>query len=48
MDPSTGQPSGTAVASSISGFLFCGNAGNIITGLLDSTGQNFNGINRLD
>jgi hypothetical protein len=42
MDPSTGQPSGTAVASSISGFLFCGNAGNIITGLLDSTGQNFN------
>lgn len=42
IDPSTGQPSGTAVASSISGFLFCGNAGNIITGLVDSTGQNFN------
>jgi hypothetical protein len=42
MDPSTGQPSGTAVASSVSGFLFCGNAGNIISGLLDSTGQNFN------
>ena len=42
IDPSTDQPSGTAVASSISGFLFCGNAGNIITGLLDSTGQNFN------
>jgi hypothetical protein len=42
IDPSTGQPSGTAVASSISGFLFCGNAGNIITGLLDSAGQNFN------
>jgi len=42
IDPSTGQPSGTAVASSVSGFLFCGNAGNIISGLLDSTGQNFN------
>ena len=42
IDPSTSQPSGTAVASSISGFLFCGNAGNIISGLLDSTGQNFN------
>lgn len=42
IDPSTGQPSGTAVATSVSGFLFCGNAGNIISGLLDSTGQNFN------
>jgi hypothetical protein len=42
IDPSTGQPSGTAVASSISGFLFCGNAGNLITGLMDSTGQSFN------
>ena len=42
LDPSTNQPSGTAVASSISGFLFCGNAGNLITGLLDSTGENFN------
>lgn len=42
IDPSTGQPSGTAVASSVSGFLFCGNAGNVISGLLDSTGQNIN------
>ena len=42
IDPSTNQPSGTAVASSISGFLFCGNAGNVITGLLDNTGENFN------
>jgi hypothetical protein len=42
IDPSTGQPSGNAVASSISGFLFCGNAGNMVTGFLDSTGQNFN------
>lgn len=42
IDPSTGQPSGTAVASSISGFLFCGNGGNLITGSLDSRGENFN------
>jgi IPT/TIG domain len=42
IDPSTNQPSGLAVASSISGFLFCGNAGNVITGFLDITGQNFN------
>ncbi len=42
IDPATNQPSGAAVASSISGFLFCGNAGNMITGFLDSTGQNFN------
>src|SRR5436305_826995 len=42
IDPATNQLSGTAVASSISGFLFCGNAGNIITGFLDSTGQNLN------
>lgn len=42
IDPSTDQPSGTVVATSVSGFLFCGNAGNMITGLLDSTGQNFN------
>ena len=42
IDPATNQPSGSAVATSISGFLFCGNAGNMITGPLDSTGQNFN------
>jgi hypothetical protein len=42
IDPATNQPSGTVVASSISGFLFCGNAGNEVTGFLDSTGQNFN------
>ncbi len=42
IDPSTNQPSGTVVVSSISGFLFCGNAGNMITGFLDSAGQNFN------
>jgi len=42
IDPATNLPSGTAVATSISGFLFCGNAGNTITGFLDSAGQNFN------
>lgn len=42
MDPATNQPSGSAVVTSVSGFLFCGNAGNIITGSFDSTGQNFN------
>ena len=42
IDPATNQPSGAAVVTSISGFLFCGNAGNMITGALDSTGQNFN------
>jgi len=38
MDPATNQPSGTAVASSISGFLFCGNVGNPVTGNVDSSG----------
>lgn len=42
IDPSTNQPSGTAVVSSISGFLFCGNAGNIITGYADADGNLFN------
>ncbi|HUK48424.1 MAG TPA: IPT/TIG domain-containing protein [Terriglobales bacterium] len=42
IDPSTNQPSGSVVVTSISGFLFCGNAGNIITGYTDSTGANFN------
>ena len=48
IDPATNRPSGTAVASSISGFLFCGNAGNIITGFLDSTGQNLNSFGSND
>lgn len=42
IDPSTNQPSGTAVVSSISGFLFCGNAGNIVTGYADADGNSFN------
>lgn len=42
VDPSTNVPSGSVVVTSISGFLFCGNAGNIVTGYSNSTGQNFN------
>src|SRR5579864_400999 len=42
IDPKTGTPSRTYVASSVSGFLFCGNAGNVVTGFTDSTGQDFN------
>ncbi len=39
IDPSTGQPSRTYAAASVSGFLFRGNAGNAITGADDPTGQ---------
>jgi IPT/TIG domain len=42
IDPATNQPSGSVVAASISGFLFCGDAGNMVTGFVDSMGQNFN------
>ncbi len=42
IDPSTKQPSGSVVVTSISGFLFCGNAGNIITGFTDTDGNNLN------
>jgi hypothetical protein len=41
IDPATRQASGALVASSISGFLFSGNAGNPVTGYTDSAGQNF-------
>ncbi len=41
IDPATHQPSRAAVVSSVSGFLFVGNAGNVITGYTDSTGLNF-------
>ena len=41
IDPATGQPSGASVATSVSGFLFRGNAGNPATGFTDSTGQRF-------
>jgi IPT/TIG domain len=42
IDPATGLPSGAYAASSVSGFLFCGNAGNATTGFNDATGLPFN------
>jgi len=39
IDPATNLPSRQYVASSVSGFLFRGNAGNAITGYDDATGQ---------
>jgi hypothetical protein len=39
IDPSTGLPSHRYAASSVSGFLFTGNAGNPITGLNDALGN---------
>jgi hypothetical protein len=42
IDSGSGLPSRVYVASSISGFLFCGNDGNTVTGYNDSTGQKFN------
>jgi hypothetical protein len=39
IDPSTGQPSDQYGASSVSGFLFTGNAGNPVTGLTDPLGN---------
>ncbi len=41
IDPATRLPSRSVVASSVSGFLFRGNAGNIISGYADASGQNF-------
>ena len=41
IDSGTGLPSRVYVASSISGFSFCGNNGNVVTGYADSTGQRF-------
>ena len=42
IDPSTGLPSRAYAASSVSGFLFCGNAGTTVTGFNDSTGLPWN------
>ena len=39
IDPTTGQPSGTYAASSVSGLLFTGNSGNAITGYTDPLGR---------
>ena len=41
IDPNTGQPSHRYTASSVSGFLFTGNAGNPITGFSDLLGNPF-------
>jgi hypothetical protein len=41
IDPSTGLPSRRFAATSVSGFLFAGNAGNPITGYVDSIGDTF-------
>ena len=41
IDPSTGQPSGQYALSTVSGFLFTGNAGNPITGFDDALGNPF-------
>jgi hypothetical protein len=48
IDPSTGLPSRSDVVASVSGFLFCGNAGNMITGFTDGSGQNFNRLGSAD
>lgn len=42
IDPATGLPSREYVASSVSGFLFAGNAGNPITGFDDALGNPYN------
>ena len=42
IDPSTGQASRQYAAASVSGFLFCGNAGTTVTGFNDPTALPFN------
>jgi hypothetical protein len=42
IDPQNGLPSHAISATSVSGFLFCGNAGNAVTGYNDSGGQPLN------
>jgi len=48
IDPSTGLPSRARAATSVSGFLFTGNAGNPISGFNDSTGQPFTNFGSAD
>jgi hypothetical protein len=48
IDPSSGKPSGQYAASAISGFLFCGNAGNSIVGPNDVTGLPFAQFGSMD
>ena len=48
IDPSTNQPSHRYAASSVSGFLFTGNAGNPITGFTDPLGNPYNDFGSSD
>ena len=48
IDPASGQPSGMIAVSSVSGFLFTGNAGNPITGLADALGNPFSQFGATD
>jgi hypothetical protein len=48
IDPSTGLPSRARAATSVSGFLVTGNAGNAISGLNDGTGQPFTNFGSAD
>jgi hypothetical protein len=48
IDPSTNQPSDKYGASSVSGFLFTGNAGNPITGLTDPAGNAYSEFGSAD
>ncbi|MGI9104436.1 MAG: Ig-like domain-containing protein [Terriglobales bacterium] len=41
IDPATGAPSHVVSSSSVSGFLFHGNAGNLVTGYTSTTGERF-------
>jgi len=41
IDPNTGKPSGQYAASSVSGFMFAGNAGNAITGRVDAASNRY-------
>jgi len=48
IDPSTNQPSDEYAVSSVSGFLFTGNAGNPITGLTDALGNPYSEFGSTD
>jgi hypothetical protein len=48
IDPGTGQPSRQYAVSSVSGFAFCGNAGNPMTGYNDVLGQPLNRFGSAD
>jgi len=48
IDPSTGLRSGVNAAASVSGFLFTGDAGNMISGPSDASGQPFSNFGGMD